>query len=304
MRILIVCSGNKGRISAFIKEQVEALNKQGIITDYFLIQGKGLMGYISNYFRLLNILSSKKYSLVHAHYGLSGLLAVLQRRIPVVITFHGSDVNKPGVRKFSRLASKLSAFNILVEASFEKKLKLKNKFKVLPCGVDFDTFQILDKATERKKRSYRDDEIIILFSSSFTNKVKNYPLAKESADLIPGARLIELDGFSRSEINSMMNGSDMLLLTSFSEGSPQVIKEALACNLPIISTNVGDVTTILAGKNGNHIVGYDAKEIAYAAAEIIKTNKRTEGRAEILGCYDNKHIAGELINIYKSIPKH
>jgi len=303
MRVLIVCSGNKGRISAFIKDQVDALNKKGVPTDYFLINGKGIKGYFSNYFRLKKLLSGGKYSLIHAHYGLSGLLAVLQRRIPVVVTFHGSDVNQRAVYKFSKLASQLSAYNIVVEESFVKKLDLKKKYAILPCGVDFDTFTPLDKQTERKKLSYADDEIIILFSSSFSNKVKNYPLAKEAADKIQHARMIELDGYTRPEINALMNAADLLLLTSFSEGSPQVIKEAMSCNLPIISTGVGDVPRILANTKGNFIVGYNIDEIITAANSITRSNQRSNGRDAILGKYDNKHIADELINIYQSIKK-
>jgi teichuronic acid biosynthesis glycosyltransferase TuaC len=301
MNVLIVCSGNKGRISAFIEEQVAALNSKAIKTDYFFIQGKGIKGYFSNYRRLLKTISNGNYSLIHAHYGLSGLLAVLQRKIPVVITFHGSDVNKPTVHKFSKLASKLSSFNILVEKSFKKKLGLTKKYTVMPCGVDLDVFTLLDKTIERKKFSFTDAEKIILFSSGFDNKVKNYPLAKEAVDQLPGARLIELKEFTRPEINSLMNAADMLLLTSFSEGSPQVIKEALCCNLPIITTRVGDVSSILANTTGNYIVDYKASEIIDAAKQIMQSGTRTNGRETITGRYDNKNIADKLIAIYQSV---
>ena len=92
MNILIVCSGNKGKVNSFITEQVASLEKVGVTADYFIIKGHGVLGYLSNLPRLRRTIRRGKYQLVHSHYGLSGLLAVLQRRIPVITTFHGSDV--------------------------------------------------------------------------------------------------------------------------------------------------------------------------------------------------------------------
>ena len=114
MRILIIASGNSSQISPFVKEQAEALWNKGLSVDFFLIKGKGLFGYLKNYFLLIKKIKNKKYDLIHAHYGLSGLLATLQFSVPVVITFHGSDVNMKKNYIFSRIASRLSTTNIFV----------------------------------------------------------------------------------------------------------------------------------------------------------------------------------------------
>ena len=107
MKVLIVCSGNANYISPFVKDQVESINKFDIETSYFFIEGKGILGYIKNLPRLKRELKRIKPDIIHAHYGLSGMLAVLQRKVPVVITFHGSDVNNKNVRLISKFASRL-----------------------------------------------------------------------------------------------------------------------------------------------------------------------------------------------------
>ena len=93
MRILIVASGNSAKMSPFVKEQAESLIKKGVSVDFFLIKGKGIFGYLQNYFLLNKKIKSEKFDLIHAHYGLSGLLATMQKNVPVIVTFHGSDVN-------------------------------------------------------------------------------------------------------------------------------------------------------------------------------------------------------------------
>ena len=124
MNILICASGNSGRVSPFVLQQAESLRKLGIKVDLFLIIGRGIGGYLKNYFPLIKQLNSKKYNLIHAHYGFSGLLATFQWKVPVIITFHGSDINKATNYPISFLASRLSDQNIFVHPSQPHKLKI------------------------------------------------------------------------------------------------------------------------------------------------------------------------------------
>ena len=114
MKVLIVCSKNSGKVAPFITEQAESLRKSGIEVEYFTIVGKGIEGYLKNYKLLQQAIKNIHPDIIHAHYGLSGLLANLQRRIPVVTTYHGSDINEPKVYPFSRLCMILSKKNIFV----------------------------------------------------------------------------------------------------------------------------------------------------------------------------------------------
>ena len=226
----------------FIVEQAESLIKHGIEIEYFTIQGKGFRGYLTNYKKYVDKLKQSKFDLVHAHYGLAALLAVLQRNVPVIITLHGSDVNMKRNRKFSQLAYILSAKTIIVSDSMKKIIRAKHA-RVIPCGVDLELFK---PRKENIKPDFVKTElrkINILFASQFDEPVKNYPLAKKAVNLLndKDIQLIELKDYNRNQVVSLMNFVNVCILTSFSEGSPQFIKEAMACNRPIVSVDVGDV---------------------------------------------------------------
>jgi glycosyltransferase involved in cell wall biosynthesis len=302
IKVMIVCSGNKGSINPFITEQVKALNRIGIRTEYYVITGKGFSGYLKHFFKLNRAIRKSKSDIVHAHYGLSGLLAVFQRSVPVVITFHGSDVHQKKVRALSKLAARLSAYNILVEKSFAEKLGLAGNYIVLPCGVDMDVFNPVSKPEARALLNYTSDEHLVLFSSSFTNKVKNYPLAQSAVEKLPGTKLIELKSFTREQVNLLMSAADALLLTSFNEGSPQVVKEAMACNLPVIATPVGDVAEILDGIEGNYIVPYNPDVISSMLKMVLGKKIRPNNRQKIKS-YDNVRIAKIIRRIYCDVLK-
>lgn len=267
---------------------------------YFIIKGKGVFGYLRNLHLLNKCIRQNDIDIIHAHYGLSGLLAVLQKKIPVVITFHGSDVNYSSNRLLSRIASGLSSHNIIVEKSFRQKLKLRKDYSVVPCGVDLDTFKYSGRTEARMHLKWDQSEKVILFSSAFDNRVKNYPLAKEVMDELQGVRLIELKGYNREEISCLMNAADALLVSSFYEGSPQVVKEALACNLPVVSTPVGDVPDLLKNVTNSYVTPYNYLVIAETLRHILQLQQRSDGRKSVLSLGNNE-VSGKLIKIYQSV---
>ena len=236
MRILVVASFNKGRFAPFIVEQVGALEKQGCTTGFFGLQGKGLRGYLRNLPLLKQKIKEFCPDVIHAHYGLSGLFANLQRRIPVVTTYHGSDINDKKVLPFSRIAMFLSAWNVFVSRKTLEIAGPKEKYKLLPCGIDLSDLQLTEKAEARRKMNLQADGKYILFAGAFDVEVKNAPLAKDAVALLQDIQteLLELKGYTREEVTLLMCAADAFLLTSFMEGSPQVIKEAMACGCPIV----------------------------------------------------------------------
>jgi glycosyltransferase involved in cell wall biosynthesis len=306
MKILIVCSSTKKRISPFVSDQVMALNALGITTEYFPIEGTGVLGYLKSLPGLLNHLKKYKPNLIHAHYGLSGLLSVLQRKCPVAITFHGSDVNNKRVRPFSWLASRLSAANIFVSKEMLQLMPAPDSF-VIPCGVDMELFKPMKQSEARKEFGLNPDKKYILFSSGFDNAVKNYPLAKSAVSLLNNSNieLLELKGFSREQVSRLMNAADMVLMTSFTEGSPQFIKEAMACNRPIVSTNVGDVKWLFGNEPGHYITSFESNDVAKKlklAIEFSTMKNQTNGRERIINLgLDSDNIANKIIKIYQSV---
>ena len=299
MNVLIVCSGNKNKISAFITEQVSSIKKKGIKADYFLIKGK-LSGYLKSFFMLRKLLKNSKYNIVHAHFGLSGFVAVQQRICPVVISFIG-EINFPILRMISKISIRFSTFNIFVSEELRRKVAVVKRFAIIPYGVNLKTFRPLNKIECRDALNLPLDKKIVLFSSTFDRDEKNYPLAKKVIESIDGLILLELSkGYKRNEINLLLNACDLLLLTSTKEGSPQVIKEAMACNCPIVSTNVGDVKDVIDGTKGCYITTFDPIDVADKIKLAFAFNKKTDGREKIKHL-DNNIIAEKVISVYNKI---
>ena len=152
MKILIVANYNPGHFSPFIVEQMQALKLQGVRVDTYGIVGKGLLGYLRNIISIKRKIREFHPDLIHAHYGLSGMCANLQREVPVVTTYHGSDIHSGGwILKLSQIAMRLSAYNIFVS----RKLLEMSGYKgdnacVLSCGVDLDTIKSIPREEARR----------------------------------------------------------------------------------------------------------------------------------------------------------
>ena len=308
MKVLIVCSGNFPNpevnfplYQAFIYDQMKAVSTLGVEFDTFLIKGKGIKGYFNNINRLRQKIKEGNFDLVHAHFSLSGLVSILASPIPVVITFHGSDINKKPLNIISSLITWKVSAGIYVSEQLKQKayIKTRNSY-VIPCGIDLDVFFPEEKEVTKLKEGLSLDKKYILFSSRFDNPVKNVPLAESAISTIENApTLLELKGRKRDQVRTILNAVDALLMTSISEGSPQVIKEAMACNCPIVSTNVGDVAEVIA-KTKQCFIANKKEAIAEALKKILHTDQRTNGRERIKK-YDNKIIAEKIFSVYQQI---
>jgi glycosyltransferase involved in cell wall biosynthesis len=312
MKVLIVCSGNAPAgekfdlklHQAFIYEQVEALKAYGVEFDFFFIKDKGIWGYIKHYKLLIRALGKNRHDLIHAHNGLSGFIANFQSRVPVVTTYHGSDINLFFLRLVSYFPLLKSSHNIFVSEGQLKKVLFKKNISLIPCGVDLNVFHPLATNGSTNSAGFKKQ---ILFSSSFSISIKNYPLALAALKRVGSEdlELTELKDKSRDEVCNLLNRSELLLLTSFSEGSPMVIKEAMACNCPIVTTGVGDVKWVLGNTEGCYITSFDPQDIAEKiklAIEFRKKHHYTNGRQRIIELgLDSETIAGKVIEVYRKV---
>lgn len=307
MKVLIVASYNKNRFAPFIVEQAEALKRHGCEIDYLGLQGKGIKGYLKNLPVLRRSIRAFRPDVMHAHYGLSGLLANLQRRIPVVITYHGSDINDKKALRFSNIAMRLSAWNVFVSTKTLEIARPKKKYSLIPCGIDLSDLQLTEKSAARQKMNLSAEKKYVLFAGAFDNKVKNAPLAKEAVSLLRdnNVELLELKGYSRDEVTLLMCAADAFLMTSFTEGSPQVVKEALACGCPIVSVDVGDVKERTQGVEGCYVAKTrKPQELAELLRNAMTFERKTKGRERILADgLDNCQVAAKLTDIYQIIQK-
>lgn len=304
MRVLVVARYKERGFAPFVTQQVAALEKQGVECQFFPVKSKGVAGYLKHLKALNNAIRDFHPDVVHAHYGLCGLLANLQRRVPVVTTYHGSDINDKKVLPLSKMAMRLSAWNIFVSKKTIDIAQPGNKYSLLPCGIDLSELQLTDKQEARKRMNLQNDKKYILFAGAFDNAVKNASLAQEAVAFLndDNIELLELKGYSHDEVILMMCAADAFLMTSISEGSPQVIKEALVCGCPIVSVDVGDVKERVKDVEGCHVAERDADKLALALKNALSYGRRTNGRDAIThDGLTNDTIAMKLKDIYNVV---
>lgn len=309
MKVLLIHSGNalgKSSTSVFVKEQGNALERAGVEVSYYYVIGKGAKGYLDNLKDLKNKIDEERPDIIHAHYGLCGALAVLQRKVPVIITFHnGETLTKKGIL-FSSFASQLSAYNIFVAEHIKKGLFApKRRYSIIPCGVNLDQLPNYTRSEAKNFLGFDNNETYVLFGGAFDNPRKNAALAKEAISLVnKPVTLIEMKGWNREQVPFLYAACDLLLLPSKSEGSPQVVKEAMACNCPVVATNVADISWLLKDVTSSYVTSFDAKEISERINAIIESNERSNGRKRIMSLgLDNDTIACKLLSIYKAVLK-
>ena len=312
MNVLVVCKyfpQFKLGVSPFNEPMINALRELGVDVEIYPVKKEGFFGYLYHVIGLnLFLLKNRKFDLIHAIYGLSGVVAHFQPFKPVLVTFIGSDINI----KFNRRWSKFLLINpkkpaIYVSQNLLDLIKKPTKGIIIPFGIDFIRFLPLDKSASRQKLQLDRNKKFILFGSRFDRPEKNSNLAIESVALLndSSVELIELRGIKEEDLTILYNAVDLVLLTSLHEGSPTIIKEAMACNCPIVTTDVGDVRFVIGNTHGCYITSYDPKEVAEkisAALNFSKSTGKTKGRERLIELgLDSDTIAKRIIEVYKQV---
>jgi teichuronic acid biosynthesis glycosyltransferase TuaC len=300
----------------FLVQQVEKLRESGVDVDVFFFEAnRNPLNYFKAWFQFRKILRTNRPEIVHAHFGQSALVA-LPCPVPLVVTFHGSDLmgipGKNGEYTFtgriltflSRWVSRRADKVICVSRILGEKLPDGVPYEIIPCGINLDDFKMIEKEEARRNLGIPFNAKVIFFPGNPERPVKNYALAKEVIHRLndENVKLIPAKNIAFSQMSMYYNASDVVLFTSKHEGSPTVIKEAMACNVPIISTNVGDVGELLEKARGNFLVSFDPDIIVKILKNILKKPYRTEGRKS-LDLITDVNINKRLIQVYKNILK-
>ena len=183
-------------------------------------------------------------------------------------------------------------------------INVPNKTSIIPNGVDFNQFKPLDKSKMQHELEWDKEHKHILFAANPELPVKNYNLTKKAIEKIKTQPIVlhHLVNINHDDIPKYMNASDVIVLSSLFEGSPNVIKEAMACNRPIVSTNIGDVELILKNVKGCFLAEKTIEDFSEKILEAIKFDQATKGRDHIEHLKDDK-IAEKIISIYSQIKK-
>lgn len=312
MRILEVHSGNAvggdSNKYTFVKEQGNALTKYGATIDYYAIVGKGIKGYLKNVSILRRKILEFQPNIIHAHLGLSGIVTLLtMTRIPIVITFHSGEIINNRINFICSLFSKWASHVIYVaQHVYDNSIFKARKYTILPCGVEMPDMKITPYEEARRLLGWDANKKYVLFGGNFANLRKNYPLLKAALNILnrKDIEVIEMKGFSREECVLRMSACDLFALPTKHEGSPQALKEAMACNCPIIATDVADIKHLLGDLEGHYICTFDPKDVAEKVEKALSFNSRTKGRERIIELgLTNDLVAKKLMEIYEDTLK-
>jgi glycosyltransferase involved in cell wall biosynthesis len=259
--------------------------------------------------------------LIHAHFGtMTALFAALSSGfLPLVITYRGSDLNPAPPtyrlrakaraalgRLFSQLAALRAKRIVCVSRQLRDRLWWRRAAAiVLPTGVDVEVFHPEARCLARQRLGWGEEDRVTLFHCGHDPQVKRADLAdaavEEARRRVPSLRVEILDGNVRPAlVPLLMNAADCLLVTSICEGSPTVVQEALACDLPIVSVSVGDVEDRLAGVHDSTISLADAPVLGCALARMVDPPRRSNGSIKASE-FCSRLLAGQLKDIYQNL---
>lgn len=293
----------------FVKEQVDCLVENfGINAIIYFINAKekGKLEYLKSIFKIFEILKKDKtIDIVHVHYGLSAFfLLFFKPKTKLFITFHGADILKKQGHYIQVLLSKYIAKKadkvfILNDEMETIMKKLNIPYEILPCGVDADFFTA-DFSSKEENNSR-----LILFSGDPDRAEKNYPLFREVIEILKTKSNFHIafaciKDMTRVQVRDLLNRADCLLMTSISEGSPQVIKEALCCNLSVVSVPVGDVGSVVRNVPNCFIANaYDPNELADLTIKAIASCEPFIRETFLKkGLYENNSICKRIYRNY------
>jgi teichuronic acid biosynthesis glycosyltransferase TuaC len=316
---------NDGRVKRYAKRdiinavtQMNSLMRAGIGIQHGIFAKRCSPGEIIKAgFKLRKETINSQVKVVHAMWGATtSLVTILFSAKPVVISLCGSDLLHSGNlnRYLSSLLSQISG--IFADRIIVKSLQMydclwninRKKCTIIPNGVDMEIFYPIDKNVARSKLSWSDTDFIILFfAGGKGSEIKDPKLAQAVVSYvqkkISNVKMIKVENVPHEFLNYYYNAADALLLTSIHEGSNNSLKEALCCNIPIVSVDCGDTKERLNGVDQCHIIDNRVPEaIGDKLIEVLEINKRSNGRDHIRSL-SLENVARKIIEVYKKALK-
>jgi teichuronic acid biosynthesis glycosyltransferase TuaC len=305
----------------FIRRQVESIRRLGLRCDLISIAGYRTPRAYAAAAKSLAAMSrsrSRQYALIHAHGGETALAASAYRRAPLLVSYLGSDLlgspNADGrlslewrlrsrvIRQHARLARAAIVKSAPMVAALPPPVRARTE--VIPNGIDRAHFRPRDRAAARESLGWPSDELVVLFASNPARASKRPELARaacaEAARRLGRVRLEVAHGLAPETMPDLMNASDCLLHTSASEGSPNVVKEALACNLPVVATPAGDIRELLGGVADSYVCAAHVGDLADALVSCLDPPRRSNGR-EHTETLDDRRIAERVVALYERV---
>ncbi len=309
MRILFVTnrypSAEDPGDSPCIQEQQNALQALGHTVDVLVISKRESW---TKWFRAMwqvfkDVQLRDGYDIVHAHYGYCGVVARTQFRRPVVVTFRGSDVYARGERMLSRLVARIVDQSIVMTEDMKQRLE-RQGIVVIPYGIDTDLFKPQPADAARRELGLSPTAPLVLFPYDPRRRLKRYDLVEQALQRLkaefPEVQILSMYHRTHEDVVRFMNACDAMVLASDSEGAPVAIREAMACNLPIVSVNVGDVAEVMRDTAECYLAERNPEDIAAKLSLVLRRRQRTNGRNKALKM-SIAHSASSVAAVYERL---
>lgn len=329
MRVLVVTSMYPSEeapgYAAYMAEQVRSLRAAGVGVDLFEFNPRRTrLNYAWSLPRLIRKLRSERYDVIHTHHTYSMILvdvarAVARSRVPLVLTNHEGEASDPTRRTrtwhptsllrnsllLKKLVTRRANFPIFVSQRLSDVIYPNGEFEIIPCGVDMEKFRPLDRAQCRGRLYLPLDAFVLFFPANPKSYEKRIALAEATYEAIrhrhPRALMLTGGNIPPESMPLYYNAADVVLQTSFYEGSPTVVKEALACEIPLVSTDVGDTQAVIQGVPRCSVCRDDPNELADAVLQC-EGLRATGGRDRLLALgLSLEQTARKLIRVYQRI---
>ena len=316
MVVADLCSEAKPSFQPFVKSQIDSIRALGHIVVVFNIQGpEAWYHYATKAPQLYRYARVFRPHVVHSHYSYCAFTALTTLPCPQVISFMGDDVlgdfrdnGSRTIRSYLHLPiawlPQTLANQVIVKSKEMVSFVRHPRVHVVPNGISFETFFPVEKSIARRRLHLKDDANYIIFPGDIADERKRFSLARTACSILRERfgiehQILHMRTKPQSELNLYFNSSDAMVFTSWSEGSPNVVKEAMATNLPIVSVMVGDVEEIIGRTEGCYVVQDDPEVIASHLARVIQAGQRTRGREDIAWLRSD-NVAKRIESIYRA----
>lgn len=309
----------------FVKSQIDSLMEHADVELLVVKGGNGVLPYLMSIPHLLKILY-KGFDIIHVHFGsLASLIKLIYfGKTPVITSYCGGDLygkikdNERGLyfnsmiyRAVNKRLSGLDAWSITKSQNLADEIEAFAKnIAIIPNGVDMTKFNVRDKEQCKEELGIDKNKKTILFPADTNNPRKNFALLENALTSLGDEdyTLLTFKGrnINPEQIPTYMNASDLVVCTSLEEGSPNIIKEAMACNCTVFSTDCGDVTQLLEGVNDGKIIEYEEDKWAKALKGFLRNDevKPSNSREMLIRKgLDDKSVAKEILEVYQNAIK-
>ena len=260
------------------------------------------------YPEILKTSLASKYDVIHLNSGMVAPLGLAQPQRPIVLTLWGDDLLGDRLYGYQSSITKFCArrSDSVIVRSEEMDEALSCDAHVIPSGVDMTKFSPMDQESAREQVGWNLDEHQVLFPYPPVQTKKRYPVARgiverSSSKLDANVNLQVVTSAPHEQMSLYYNAADVLLLPSLREGSPNTVKEAMSCNLPVVSTDVGDVKRRL-GPVSNSYVCSDDSELEDTLVSVLETGDRSDGR-EYVTDVSLERMGERIVSIYESLQR-